>query len=177
MSVHKVGPISSQVDLRGYSYALEPLQRKQQWALASLLSKLGRAQKACSNAQATLDALQTTYQQQVASAGQWLQQPLDPQAHARALAYLTLMAQRIFDANQALSKCHQERQKLLDACTAQQQKIEVLSRHRDETLQAYAQEQSRQTLVQADRDWIAHSYMRAKNTSQIDAILAGEGHP
>jgi len=175
MSVSQAGPISSQVDLRGYTYALEPLRRKQQWALESLLCRLGQAQKACSVAHAKLEALQTTYQHQTASASQWLQERIDPQAHARALTYLTLMAHRIFEAGQTLSKCHQERQKVLDACTGQQQKIEVLSRHREETLQAYVQAQSRLTLAQADRDWIAHSYVRAQNRSQLDALSVGEG--
>ena len=166
---------SSQVDLRGFDYALEPLQRKQQWRLDALQTRLARARSQESLAQTRLRAKQTAYRHELVLADQALQRHLDPQALQRTMAYLAQMAQQVHEADQTVANCRQARRALVQECIVQQQKLDTLSRHREECLLAYVAETSRLELAQADRDWIVHRHVRSLQILGLSA-LTGSGN-
>jgi hypothetical protein len=147
----------SQVDLRGFHYALEPLLRKQQWRVDALQARLGAmdklvgaAQGACAQAQGALEAC-----------AQRLRQPgggrLDPQAYGRGLVYLAGLQADLEQKKLRLERLRLDRSALQDAYLQAQCKVDVTSEHKDECLKEYVLAEQNRLSSEVDRDWLARA--------------------
>ncbi|HSW22229.1 MAG TPA: hypothetical protein VLJ62_05645 [Burkholderiaceae bacterium] len=142
-------------DLRGFSYALEPLLRRQRWALEAAQSRLGLANREIAQATHALSGLQEQLADQNARAAQAATERMDPVLHRRSLQWLADMRQEIARAQQALDGLREQRSQLMAVCAQRQNKLDVIERHRDECRAVYAQEHDMRAAAAADRDWLA----------------------
>lgn len=163
---------SSQIDVRGFRYALEPLQRKHEWQLAALETQLGHRHRDLKDSREALSKLQSRHRQQLA----WAQsldprRALDPQSRQRLLACLVQLDEEIRQAGQVVEQRLQAVQESQAACNHKRRKIEALDKHRETSLKEFAEEQGRIQFAQLDRDWMAHSSVVQEKARQ--ALAAG----
>jgi flagellar biosynthesis chaperone FliJ len=154
--------MTSDVDLRGFAYPLEPLLTLQRWdadALQAKLAKLDRqvAQSADALAQLTADY---AHRAQAMRAGQGA--AFDPTAYGRSLAYLGDLQGQIVEAERQLAGMKEQRRLLQQASWKAQLKVDVSSSHRSECIAEYAASQSGRLNSERDRDWLA----RAQHSTQ-----------
>ncbi|MDA8456961.1 hypothetical protein M4R22_19560 [Acidovorax sp. GBBC 3334] len=154
--------VFSQVDLRGFSYPLEPYLRKQEWQLERLEGKLAQVQKQLLCAQDSRRGLHLQFEGQARQMLQWTRARLDPHMHQRGLAYLADVRQRIETQDQEIQSLHAQKASLHEEFVAQQRTIDGLQEHRSIALQEYAQEVTRVQAAEADRDWIGRIPLRAR---------------
>jgi len=150
----------STVDLRGFVYGLEPVQQKQQWRLDALQVQLSKTHKQLQQHQAALDALQLTHREQSLHATQALQRQFNPAAHSLTLAYLAQLQEQIDVSQARLVQTQNEQKALQQACIAQQNRLVLLTRHREQATQAYMKEEANRLASEADRDWMARRQWR-----------------
>jgi len=150
-----VGTVNRDVDVRGFSYELEPVRQKQQWRLERLMANLASAQQEVTRVEMRIDELQQLHEVQAEAISQAMRQRLDPSAHRHSLNYLSQLRERS-------RQMKEERQALLEtcaslraACVAQQLRIEGLMRHKEEALHEYAHEMRQRAGAEQDRDWLA----------------------
>lgn len=151
----------SHVDLRGFHYALEALQHKHQWELDTLQAQLGHKQREISEAHADLVQLRARFQAQTEQVLRRTQERLDPMAHRQGLAYLMQMQQSIQQGAENLTRLRAEKAKLQDQCVEQHQKLELLARHREESVHLYAADLTGRLANEADGDWLSRQHWRA----------------
>lgn len=173
MSLTKVH--TTQVDVRGFRHELEPLQRKYEWQLAACEARLARSQQAWLQSKADLQALQAQHQQHVAWARDSAQERFDLQAHQRLLACLTMMDERIQEAERVLHERLLLKRECQEECNGQRRRIEALQAHRDEELQVFVEEQLRLQFAQQDREWMAHRSAQARPADLIQSAWVQEG--
>jgi len=156
------------IDLRAFSYALEPLRRKQQWQLDSLQAQLGKAQRALDLAEQELRDMQAAFDG--ASADAAMAAHFDPRRHQGSLAYLLQCRRQMETSRERLQELREKRDDLSRSCLSMQQALETTEAHRRRCLEEYAHaEQSRQA-AEADRDWIAREHWR-KQSQPADNTL------
>ncbi len=147
----------SQVDLRGFQYALEPLLHKQQWHVDALQAKLAAmdrlmvaARRECALAEAGLKACAAD-----------LQRPgggrLDPDAYARGLLYLAALQGDLEQKQLGFERLRLDREALLGNYLLAQRKVDVTSGHKDECLKEYVLAEQNRLSSEVDRDWLARA--------------------
>ena len=147
----------SDVDLRGFQYALEPLLRKQQWRVEALQARLAAADKqvdaarhACGEAQSVVDAC-----------AQGLRQPgggkLDPQAYGRGLAYLAALQAGLIRKKLHLEQLRLDRSALRETYLQAQRKVDLTIEHKEECLKEYVLAEQNRVNSEVDRDWLART--------------------
>jgi len=162
--------VASAVDLRGFSYPLEPYLRKQEWQLERLEGRMARLQQTLTEALAQGRALQAQFDAQALQMQQAVQNRLDPRWYQRGLAYLAQARCRIDDQDREIEALQARRDALKSECIAQQRTIDGLQEHRTAALRDYALEAARLAAAEADRDWIGR--MRVRTGTAIDGVEA-----
>lgn len=152
----------SQVDLRGFQYALEPLLRKQQWRVDALQAKLaamdkrvGAARRECTEAAMAFDTCAGGLRQ--TGSGR-----LDPDAYARGLAWLAALQADLEQKKLRHERLRLDREALLGTCLQAQRKVDVTSEHKDECLKEYVLTEQNRLSSEVDRDWLARSSIGGK---------------
>jgi hypothetical protein len=157
----------SQVDLRGFHYALEPLLRKQQWRVDALQAKLAAmdklvnaARQACAEVESALD-----------SCAHSLRQPgggrVEPAAYARGLAYLAVLQGDLEQKKLRYETLRLDRAALLDTYLQAQRKVDVTSEHKDECLKEYVLTEQNRLSSEVDRDWLARAAQRPATQASV----------
>lgn len=151
----------SQVDLRGFSYALSPFVRQQRWHMDSLQAQLARAQRLVVESQKECEVMRASLCAQSAHIQQSLLQRPNPSAYHQGLAFLAQLQQRISAQKKSLQALQAERLRLQSECLAQQRKLDGLEEHRTLALQDYATQAAQREAAEADRDWIGRAHHRS----------------
>lgn len=149
---------SSQVDLRGFTYALEPLQQKQLWQMEQLQCELAQAQAVWLAAKDELLKLELTLRDLSDAARQLLQKKFDPQTHRQTLAYLVQLRQQVEESVQIEAQLRATKETIFSAVVEQQKKLDALVEHKNTEVLEYVKERSRLDQMQMDRDWIARTH-------------------
>jgi hypothetical protein len=140
-------------DLRGFSYALEPVRRQREWKLDAAQARLGTLQRQVARSEAERAAIEEECRIQAGQVSRaWMARP-DPAAQVRLLAFLSALHQRRVDAEREIADLKTQLDEARRDCASRQQDLEVLNLHRVETVRAYGAEQFRKSSVQADQDW------------------------
>jgi hypothetical protein len=145
------------VDVRGFTYTLEPVRQKQQWRLDRLMAELARTQQALATTEAQMEELRRTHEAQARAVGHAQTQRIDPAAHRHALNYLAGLCERTRELDEERKLLVQSCDSLREACVAHQLRIEGLVRHKEEALAEYAHEMRLRASAEQDRDWLARS--------------------
>lgn len=149
--------MTARVDLRSFSYALEPLLLKQQWRLDAAQAKLGQiegqvavARRERELAQAALDDCARGIRAMAGAA-------LDPAAYSRSLLYLADLQAGIAEMDLRLERLQRDRQALREDCMQAQRKVDVTSAHKDECVKEYILSEQNRISSETDRDWLARA--------------------
>ncbi|BFO56021.1 MULTISPECIES: hypothetical protein [Comamonadaceae] len=164
-------PAPASVDLRGFTYPLEPYLRKQEWQLERLEARLARLLQDIARAVEQGRELQAQFDAQAQQMQQWMQVRLDPRLHQRGLAYLADARRRIADHTRELEALHAQRVALKAECIAQQRTIDGLQEHRADAVRDYALEAVRLAAAEADRDWIGRMALRAASSNHAPEVM------
>lgn len=156
---------SSQVDLRGFDYALAPYVLQQQWRMEKLQSQLAKAQAVAMEAQKKLDALTMRLQAQAEHMQKSLLTSINPATYQHGLAFLGQLQEQIVVQKQFLHDLQSNVARLRSANIAQQSRLDGLDEHKLESERAYAAEIIRSTAAEADRDWIARGHHHTQSPS------------
>lgn len=171
---------SSQVDLRGFAYALEPLQHKQQWRMEQLQRQFAKAQAVWLEAKNDLLKLQRMFNDQSELARVALQKRFDPQTHRQTVAYLTQLGQQVEESLLTEANKREEREAIFTDMIEQHKKLDMLVDHKNFELEEYVKEMSRLDQIQVDRDWISRTHFVGKSAlgfeSQAKERGAYDGH-
>ncbi|MES2036405.1 MAG: hypothetical protein V4495_01085 [Pseudomonadota bacterium] len=154
--------MSSSVDLRGFTYQLDPVQKQAQWKLDILEIDLAKAQHEVQQCEQLIEQLKLREQEQAQLARTSWHSHMNVSVHQSALEFLlTLKAEMLIKQEELIglqNKCSLIRQE----CINLQQKMELFDSHRQECLDEYILEQLHQQHAEIDRDWNARSMWRAK---------------
>jgi len=154
-------PTARDIDVRGFIDALAPVRQRQQWRVDRAMLALARAQKLLLDTEASLVEAEGAHASQAGLAAQALAERMDPSAHRRTLLYLAQLKTQC----ERLKSERQERQadcdRLRRESTAEQLRLEGLSRHRADALDAYADDVRKRTSVEQDREWLSRSFSSA----------------
>lgn len=152
--------MSSTVDLRGFSYALEPLLRSQQWQRDALELKLGRIERVLAAARRERERAQAAF----AACARDIRKPagvaLEPIAYARGLGYMAALQAEIERRERSLRELEQEKRTLWERYLQQQLKVDITSRHKDECMNEYLLSEQNRLGGEMDRDWLARNSVR-----------------
>lgn len=147
------------IDVRGFIYPLDALQRKQQWRLDALKLKLAQANAALDaqrNAIAELEnKLQNICSVISKKVGEALTERFDLFQHRYGIDYLAQLQHQIQQQKQDLNVLQTQRAAVLEQCLWQQQKLELGKQHRQQCWQDYRQLQGNLQSAEADRDFLA----------------------
>ncbi|MCT8175460.1 hypothetical protein [Variovorax sp. CY25R-8] len=143
------------VDIRGFSYPLEPVRQRQQWQLDRSLAALGRAQKLLDQTEEQLKQLRETHDAQARALSEATLRRLDPGAHRRALGYLTHLRERSKELETLRDTQRLARDELRRECTERRLRLDGLDRHKEDALTDYAHEIRQRNANEQDRDWLA----------------------
>ena len=142
-------------DLRGFTYALEPLRTRQRWQLEALQVKLGAANRDIAEVAATLAQFSEQLRAQHAQASDAVTRRIDPALQRRTLYWLVQLREEIAQAQSRMDRLCEQRAGLRAEFLAKQNKLDVIERHRDESLADYSQTQQNRVGAAADGDWLA----------------------
>ncbi|WCM91114.1 hypothetical protein M5C99_11795 [Acidovorax sp. NCPPB 2350] len=149
------------VDMRGFSYALVPYLRKQEWQMERLEGQLVKLQHAIAMAKEERRSADAAFQAQAAHLQRNVHARPDPRAHLQGLAYLADMRRQMDVQDREIEALCDQRVQLQGECLAQQRAIDGLLEHRSDAMQHYVQEALRLAAAEADRDWIGRVCMRS----------------
>ncbi|MGE1004995.1 hypothetical protein [Ralstonia pseudosolanacearum] len=152
-------------DLRGFDYPLEPLRRQRQWRMDKLLADLGGLQRDIAHVRAELDRLQTQYREQGQAVADAAKRHFDMHAYRRGLHWMAALRGQVREQETALEALLLKKAEMQRACVVAQQKLDVMERHREDSIADYVQAQSSRALAQADQDWIGR---QGQMTSEIN---------
>ena len=157
------------VDLRRFTYALEPLRSQRKWQLEALLTRLGRAQAAVQQAEEDLAILRERHRSMSLEMAEALVRGVNPAQYILGLQWLAHLKSQILDQKQTLESLHTERAEIRAQCQAHHHKVEVLDEHRADCVLVFAQEEAGRQALEADRDWIARLRLtRNKSLSRVN---------
>lgn len=151
---------SSHVDTRGFTYALAPYMRKQEWQLELLENRLAQAQKVLDVARQERQRLDALFSEQLSHLQEQSQSRPNPQMHSRGIGYLADLRTRMSAQDEEIAKLRARRDELQAQLVAQQRTIDGLVEHRDDALKEFVEEETRRQAAEADRDWIGRSVFR-----------------
>ncbi|GKS74664.1 hypothetical protein AVME950_07230 [Acidovorax sp. SUPP950] len=151
---------SVNADLRGFTYALAPYMRKQEWQMERLENRLARLRQSLAESREQRAALDLDFQSQVAHLQlNWQPRP-DPHMHQRGLGYLAQLRGHIQEKDREIEALCEQKALLQADCVAQQRKIDGLKEHRADAIQEYVNDAARAAAAEADRSWIGRLYYR-----------------
>ena len=162
--------MSSSVDLRGFSYQLEPILQRTQWEIDALQMRLGLSLRALEECQSSLRDMEAKLGSQVAALGVTWQARLDPQSYQQGLLFLAQRKQDIETQRKTLESLQENHMLIQKECVVKQQKIELIQSHRNECLDDFMVTQTNLQSSEADRDWNARSTWREKHTENLQLI-------
>lgn len=146
---------ASDVDLRGFRYALEPVERRQRWQLDALQRRLALQQTQLAQARQGAQDLEDERQAVAARAGSVQGQRIDPQSRGRALAYMRRLAQQHRDALERVDELDAACAQARSDCIQAQLRLQGLQAHRASALAEFATEQRQREAGERDREWLA----------------------
>ncbi len=152
--------MSSLVDLRGFKYALEPLAQQAQWKLDALQLVLARAQQQLSECKIILNQLHTQKEAVLVAVKELWKSRLDLTTYTHALDFIQSLQKKIETQQLEVDEKRKQLDEAMNACTVQQQKLELLATHRQENLEEFSLEQGNILSAEADRDWNARRFLR-----------------
>lgn len=152
---------SSQVDTRGFTYALAPYMRKQEWQLELLENRLAQSQKALDEARKERERLDEVFADQLSHLQVQSQSRPNPQMHSRGIGYLADLRSRMKAQDDEVGKLRARRDEFQAQLVAQQRTIDGLVEHRGDALKEFVEEETRRQAAEADRDWIGRSLFRS----------------
>jgi hypothetical protein len=151
-------------DARGFIYALEPERRRRQWQLDAVMARLADLRRGIADLESTREKLDEECRSQAAQAGRAWARRADPVARARLLRYIATLQQSRADAEDEIAALTALMQQARAECSVQQQKLEVLDRHRQEARKDHSIERHRKDATEADQDWAARESHRTSVT-------------
>jgi flagellar biosynthesis chaperone FliJ len=160
-------------DVRRFDYALEPLRRQRQWRMDALQAQLGRVQQQIERAERALADLRDEHAVQSERAAQAAGKRLDPIGYSRLLWWLAQLRRTIHCGEEALADLHASRAQVSAACLAQQRKVDVIERHREDCMSEFVREEQGRLSAEADRDWLSRRrWADARGPDDTEAGLA-----
>jgi septal ring factor EnvC (AmiA/AmiB activator) len=147
-------------DARGFIYALEPERRRRQWQLDAAMARIADLHRGIGDLELTREKLEQECVSQAAQAGRAWVHRADPIAHSRLLRYIATLQQSRADAQEKIVALAALMQQARADCSLQQQKLEVLDRHRHEARKDHSIERHRKDSTEADQDWAARDSHR-----------------
>jgi chromosome segregation ATPase len=154
--------MTSDVDLRGFSYPLEPLLTLQRWDADALQSKLAKLDRQIEERTAALAQTAADYARRAQAMRTNEGTALDPAAYGRALAHLGGVQTQIVEIERQIGRLKDDRLRLQQAYRKAQLKVDVTSSHRNECVADYVAAQSNRVNSERDRDWLARAYHPAQ---------------
>lgn len=163
---------SSQVDIRGFVYALAPYMRKQEWQRELLENRLAQSQKALDTARRERECLDVVFADQLLHLQVQSQSRPNPQMHSRGIGYLANLRSRMKAHDDEVAKLRARRDELKAQLVAQQRTIDGMVEHRAGALKEFVDEETRRQSAEADRDWIGRSLFRSPRLGEWEGGLA-----
>ncbi len=154
--------MSSSVDLRGFTYQLDPVQKQTQWKLDILEIDLARAQHEVQQCAQVIEQLKLRELEQAQLARTSWHSHMNVSVYQSALEFLLVLKAEMLVKQEELIKLQDKCSLIRQECVNLQQKMELFDSHRKECLDEYVLEQLHHQNAEIDRDWNARSMWRAK---------------
>lgn len=143
------------VDLRGFDYALAPLQRQHEWRRDAARARVMRVRRQIAETEAEVVALRERHRREGEALARSLAQRVDPGVHRHMLDWLGQLHSQIRVAEQALSDLRAKCDELLERYRAEERKLDLLDAHRKACLEEFVRDAQNRLAAQADRDWLS----------------------
>lgn len=145
------------LDLRGFTYALEPVRKRRQWQFDAALARLAGVRRQIGAVEGERDAVQARRADEAGrTAKAWADRP-DPTTQEQALLFLCALRRREEELQGELAQLAQALNKAVLLCAERQRLLEALDRDRFDARRAHGAEQNRKSTVEADHEWSARA--------------------
>jgi hypothetical protein len=150
------------VDLRGFPDDLAPLRKQRQWRLDQAAIAVSAARKRLlEKEKERAEAVEAFQSQTTRVVRQWRERT-DPAAYAHLLLYLAQQHGRVLELEAEEQRLRDELAAAQATALRRQHDLEVLKRHRSESLAEYRVGVERKMTVEADVNWSARSVVRGE---------------
>lgn len=160
-------PTARDVDVRGFIDVLAPVRQRQQWRVDRAMLALARAQKLLTDTDASLAEAERGHASQASLAALALAERMDPSTHRRTLLYLAQLRTQCESLKSERQKQQADCDRIRRESTAEQLRLEGLSRHRADALDAYADDVRKRNSVEQDKEWLARSFSAATTRNAL----------
>jgi hypothetical protein len=145
------------MDLRSFTYALEPVRQRKHWEFDAALARLANLRLQMVERETERHALMAEYEARGERAARaWAIRP-DPDARRRLVGYLALLQQRMADIERELAALVMKLDLARRDCAAKQKKLDVIEEHRSAALRSYTSEEHRKLATRTDQDWTSRT--------------------
>lgn len=159
----------SNVDTRGFSYPLQAVMLRRQWAIDRIQGQMAVARSACAELQNEHDETTQACEAQAAKARtSWTDSP-DPGAQQRMLGYLARLREKQSVLQRQIDSAREEIQQLEEVLTQERIRLSTLEKHRDGLRGEFTLAQQRAAESQADAQWLTLSAWRGGKPEGPDA--------
>jgi septal ring factor EnvC (AmiA/AmiB activator) len=162
---------SGAADLRGFTYALEPLHRQRAWRLEQLRQQLAQVKGQLTEQRQELVRLNQAHAAGSRAALDATKLRLDPGTHVRSLAYLAQLQHDMAKQTKKVEALLSQYDELQQDYFRAHKNLEALDQHRDLAVKDFQAEKLRQQAVEADRDWL--SRLSARQSISSPGVLRG----
>jgi septal ring factor EnvC (AmiA/AmiB activator) len=145
------------LDLRGFTYALEPARKRRQWQFDASLARLAGVRRQIHAVEAERGAVQERYAAEAARTAKAWTERRDTATQEQALLFLSALRGREEELRRELEELALVLATALQLCAERQRELETLDRHRTDELKAHSAEQHRKSIVEADHEWSARA--------------------
>ncbi|WP_005034710.1 hypothetical protein [Holophaga foetida] len=150
------------VDLRGFSYALEPLRQQRQWRLDRLLVQLGSLQTRIHEIEKELEQRNESFSMLSRDIGLERSKGISQSCFSLQLHWLVRLKTEILGLQDDLFRLREERVQLRAKCLVQQYKLDVLDTHRKDCIAEFSVGETNRMAKEADRDWLTMRSRRSE---------------
>lgn len=146
------------IDVRAFTYALEPLRKRRSWEMEAVEARLGLVNREIALATSQLEHRRQKLVEQHAKAADGMVRRMDPSQHRRTLSWLVRLREEIGFAQRHLEELKAARSKLMAEYAATQNRLAAIDSHRMDCLADYARAEQGRLAAAADADWLARRH-------------------
>lgn len=143
------------LDLRGFGWHLEGLERVRELASERARSRLSAADRDRRHCEETLERMRSARERQLREQGAQPNGVIDPGMRMRLLQHLEQSLARVEAVQAQLLACQERSERARKDCLQAQQRLDAVREMREAALASFARDQRRRDAKAADLAWLA----------------------
>ncbi|MGC3963598.1 MAG: hypothetical protein QM803_09805 [Rhodocyclaceae bacterium] len=155
------------IDMRRFSYRLQAVHTKAEWALDTQRVLLAAARKSMDACEEELKSANGKWDSTVLAMQAAQRSQLNPRGHAAALQFLLTLGKQIEQLIKILERRRQEFERLQASCATLHQRVEQLDAYRRDRLVEFVAAEQTRAQTASDAEWLQRAgWIAIRGTAQ-----------